>query len=457
MYRNINSNMKNFKSILVLSLALGTFTGVQAAKLTFKVTNPVEKAKVILTFGESGDSKEVAIDAAGNGSIEINGFTPQYVTMQYTRGRRTLYLDPKHDLTLIFNSADMWKATTFQGPGAAINTYLGSGKIKSLGMPDMKLSESKLIQRGDSLYTANCEVLETAKLPQEFTAKEKVRLQYYSYYYFPMYASYHGYVTKNTTFVPSAAYYEKLKGMVTIDSDLLSLKEYKSFLPVAISALSAKGSENDDDNTATKSVNYVDANVKDPQVAEFLVDNYVYDYVDNNGVDNADALIALYHKHVKDAAMNENFKTLCTSWEKLRAGNPSLAFTYTDIDGKSVSSADLKGKFVYIDVWATWCGPCRGELPSLKKLEEAYAGKDIHFLSLSCDKDKKAWENMVKKDELKGIQLHMGGDRAFMEAYRINGIPRFILLDRDGNIISANMSRPSSAKTAAKFDELLKL
>ena len=449
--------MKNFKSILVLSLALGTFAGVQAAKLTFKVTNPDEKAKVILTFGQSGEQKEVTIDAAGNGSIEINNFVPQYVTMQYTRGRRTLYLDPKLDLTLTFNSADMWKATTFQGPGAAINTYLGSGKINSLGMPDMKLSESELIQRGDSLYAANCKVLEAAKLPKEFAAKEKIRLQYNSYYYFPMYASYHGYVTKKDAFVPSPAYYEKLQGMVTIDANLLALKEYKSFLPNAISALSAKGSENDEDNAATKSVNYVDANIKDPKVAEFLVDNYVFDYVDNNGVDNADALIAMYRKHVKDAAMNEKFNTLCANWEKLRAGNPSPEFTYTDIDGKSVSSADLKGKFVYIDVWATWCGPCRGELPSLKKLEEAYAGKDIHFLSLSCDKDKKAWENMVKKDELKGIQLHMGGERAFMDAYRINGIPRFILLDREGNIISANMSRPSSAKTAEKFDELLKL
>lgn len=117
---------------------------------------------------------------------------------------------------------------------------------------------------------------------------------------------------------------------------------------------------------------------------------------------------------------------------------------------------DLKGKYVYIDVWATWCGPCRGEIPALKGLEHTYEGKDIHFVSISCDKDKKAWENMVKKEELKGVQLHMGTDRSFMDAYYINGIPRFILLDRNGNIVSANMSRPSNAQTAAKFDELLK-
>lgn len=64
---------------------------------------------------------------------------------------------------------------------------------------------------------------------------------------------------------------------------------------------------------------------------------------------------------------------------------------------------------------------------------------------------------MVKKDEMKGIQLHLGVESPFMDAYLINGIPRFILLDRDGKIISANMTRPSDPKTAEKFNELLGL
>ena len=142
--------MRTLKSILVLGLALSTFTAAEAAKLTFKVTNPNEKVKVILTFSQSGEQKEVAIDAAGNGNIEITGFTPQYVTMQYTRGRRTLYLDPNQDLTLSFDSDNMWRNTTFEGAGAAINTYLGSKELRSLGMPDMKMQEAALIHKGDS-------------------------------------------------------------------------------------------------------------------------------------------------------------------------------------------------------------------------------------------------------------------------------------------------------------------
>ena len=106
--------MRTLKSIMVLGLALSTFTATEAAKLTFKVTNPNEKVKVRLTFSQSGEQKEVAIDAAGNGNIEITGFTPQYVTMQYTRGRRTLYLDPNQDLTLSFDSDNMWRRRRYQ-------------------------------------------------------------------------------------------------------------------------------------------------------------------------------------------------------------------------------------------------------------------------------------------------------------------------------------------------------
>lgn len=445
------------RSIMVLGLALSTFTASEAAKLTFKVTNPNDKVKVVLTFNQSGERKEVAIDATGHGTLDISGFTPQYVTMQYTRGRRTLYLDPNYDLTLSFDSDNMWRNTTFEGEGAAVNTYLGSKDLKSLGMPDMQMEEAALIHRGDSLYAANCQLLEAAQLPADFTAQEKVRLKYYTYYYFSKYALYHPLYGKDENYIPSRAYYDKLETLAPVSAHLLALKEYKAFLPDAINALSNKGKTIASSSTE-ECVKYIDATIKDEKVAEFLMDEFVYNFVDNNGLDEADELIALFRKHVKDAKSVNNFNALCAKWEKLRSGNPSAAaFSYPDINGKTVSMADLKGKYIYIDVWATWCGPCRGELPALKELEEKYAGKDIHFVSLSCDKNKKAWENMVKKDNLKGIQLHMGTDKTFMDAYLINGIPRFILLDREGNIISANMTRPSDPQTIEKFNQLLEL
>lgn len=139
----------------------------------------------------------------------------------------------------------------------------------------------------------------------------------------------------------------------------------------------------------------------------------------------------------------------------LKQGDQSPSFSYKDINGKTVTLESLKGKMVYIDVWATWCPPCRAELPALKKLEEKY-GKQMHFVSISCDQDKSKWETMVKEKELKGIQLHIGSDRSFMQAYAISGIPRFILLDEAGKIIASDMTRPSDPSTATALETLLK-
>lgn len=450
--------MNKFKSMMVLSLMLGTsFTGAEASKLTFKIANPDDGAKAVLSFTETGDKKEVAIDATGNGTIEINDFTPQYVLLQYGRARRTLYLDPAQDLTISFDGGEMWKAINFDGAAATVNTYLNTGKIKNLTFQDTKLTEDAFMNRADSLFAANNEILKAANLPAAFTDKEKTRLKYFTYGFFPMHPMYYVYQTQDSTHVASDAFYNKLQSLITIDSNLLTLPEYKEFLPNAIASMSNQGVTEKSENTTEQFVNYIDKNIKDAKVAEYLVNLFVYGNISSRGLDGSDALISMFNKHVKDAKMLDKFNTLCTKWEKLKAGTPSPTFSCPDIDGKTVALADLKGKFVYIDVWATWCGPCRGELPHLKTLEEKYADKDIYFVSLSCDKNKKAWENMVKKDEMKGIQLHLGVESPFMDAYLINGIPRFILLDRNGKIISANMTRPSDPKTAEKFNELLGL
>ncbi|WP_276979907.1 TlpA disulfide reductase family protein, partial [Flavobacterium filum] len=125
-------------------------------------------------------------------------------------------------------------------------------------------------------------------------------------------------------------------------------------------------------------------------------------------------------------------------------------FEYENINGGKTSLESLKGKFVYIDVWATWCGPCIGEIPALKAVEKEYHGKNIEFVSISIDdkKDVEKWKKMVADKELKGIQLFADNDwkSDFVKNYAIDGIPRFILIDTEGKIVNADAPRPSDAK-----------
>lgn len=141
-------------------------------------------------------------------------------------------------------------------------------------------------------------------------------------------------------------------------------------------------------------------------------------------------------------------------------GSPSPTFEYDNYKGGKTKLEDFRGKYVYIDVWATWCGPCRQEIPFLKKAEEKYHDKNIVFVSISIDKvkDLEKWKTMVKEKELGGVQVFADNDwnSKFVQDYKITGIPRFILVDPNGNIVKADAPRPSSEELTALLDTILK-
>lgn len=140
-------------------------------------------------------------------------------------------------------------------------------------------------------------------------------------------------------------------------------------------------------------------------------------------------------------------------------GKPSPDFDYENHKGGKTKLSDLKGKYVYIDLWATWCGPCRAEIPYLQKIEEKYHGKNIEFVSISIDatRDHEKWQKFVTDKKLGGTQLIADNDwkSAFVTSYNVLGIPRFILIDPNGNIVSSDAERPSSPALQTQLDAIL--
>lgn len=130
----------------------------------------------------------------------------------------------------------------------------------------------------------------------------------------------------------------------------------------------------------------------------------------------------------------------------LAPGKPAPAIVAKNIKGEEVSLEQFRGNLVYVDFWATWCGPCRGELPYLEKLQDEYKGKKMVFISLSLDDNIEAWEKMVNENKMKGVQLHATGAWSSEAAvsYKIMGIPTFYLIGADGNIVAPGAPRPSS-------------
>lgn len=150
-------------------------------------------------------------------------------------------------------------------------------------------------------------------------------------------------------------------------------------------------------------------------------------------------------KFLLTKAQKEKDNALITPLLTYKPGTDGLQFTYPDKDGKPISFASLKGKVVLVDVWATWCGPCKAEFPHLKQLEKDIEGKPIQIISISTDaeKDKAKWLQMIKDENLGGMQLYAGVENEFSKYYKVNTIPRFLIFDKNGKIVSIDAPRPS--------------
>jgi len=162
-----------------------------------------------------------------------------------------------------------------------------------------------------------------------------------------------------------------------------------------------------------------------------------------------------YKKYFTLPEQLERAKTVETKLVETKTGVPAFQFSFSDLKGKNTSLSDLKGKVVLVDMWATWCGPCRAEEPHWEQLNELYKDKAVAFVGVSVDQDKPKWEEYLKTKNLKGIQLHAGSGNDLSTAYKINSIPRYILIDKAGNLINADSPRPSDPKLKELINQYL--
>ncbi|MBE9599428.1 TlpA disulfide reductase family protein [Pedobacter sp. MC2016-24] len=140
---------------------------------------------------------------------------------------------------------------------------------------------------------------------------------------------------------------------------------------------------------------------------------------------------------------------------KIKVGDkcPDIVFRDTvGYEGNDVKLSSFKGKYVLIDVWASWCAPCRAQYPHFKALAAKMEKKAIVFLSISIDVQVWRWKGSVL-NQMGGIQWKVK-DETFEKVFGINTIPRYILLDKKGTVLSLNMTMPSHPELE---QELMKL
>lgn len=455
--------MNNMKKLLILPFALLLFACADEkqpnyAVLTGNLENFVEDKIRLYDYANTPTVIEVSQDGKFSDTISLTN--AGYYSLRVGRGGYMVYLAPGDVLNIDHNVAVKDAKPSFTGSGSEENQFLADKMAMQFDFNgDMAVlfakEESEFLQNITTVKTKQMEALNASLASPEFKELESKSITYGYLENKGNYKQYHAHFAKIEGFEPSADFLSDVK-LVNLDNNEDAM-QYGSYRNLVISNF-----YNGMDSEDAQGKPQIDAAIQmigekeSPVIKDILVSSSMF-FFNANSDDLAatrDALLAV----TTGETLKEKITTKYEKIKNLTKGNPSPTFNYENFKGGNSALADMKGKYVYIDVWATWCGPCIGEIPSLKKMEHQFADSNIEFVSISIDesKDYETWRTMIGQKELGGTQLMSDNDwkSQFVKEYAIEGIPRFILLDPEGNIVSSDADRPSNKKLAATFKSL---
>ncbi len=177
---------------------------------------------------------------------------------------------------------------------------------------------------------------------------------------------------------------------------------------------------------------------------------------DGLGLEKTESILAKngeFHNHV----FTKKAAEAVAKEKKTAIGSQFTDFSMADPEGTMHKLSDYagKGKYVFVDFWASWCGPCRAELPNVKKAYEQYASKGLEIVGISLDNKAEAWKNALKNMGMTWKQLSdlKGWNCLGADLYSVHAIPATVLIDPQGKIIARNLR---GEEMMAKFAEIFK-
>jgi thiol-disulfide isomerase/thioredoxin len=454
------------KKIIVLLLLIG-FISCQEKEIITTVSGTIKgtDAKEIELEGINF-SKKIPLQSNGTFSDTLDlPYEGMYYLILTDEKSFYVYLEKGFQLQLETKADDFINSMSYTGIGKDENNYLiQKNKLIESKYGDQSNFENvmKIYSDEEQVFLKNIETIKKSMLEkltsssiknERFIKNEKKEIEILALKYQEQYAPYHGYAINNKEFKTSDTFPKAGDDFDMNDEETFKHSySYRTLIGVIFQRI-MYGTPSEDKTPFDKGMEKLNT-ITSKIIRSELTKNMVYEM--NLSAKNIDVIYKGLMKHSIDSVFNNETTLKYETLKKLVKGSPSPTFDYENINGGKTSLESLKGKFVYIDVWATWCGPCIGEIPALKEVEKEYHGKNIEFVSISIDdkKDHEKWKKMVADKELKGIQLFADNawESDFVKNYAIDGIPRFILIDTEGKIVNADAPRPSDAK----LKELLK-
>ena len=464
----------NFRTFLLL-LTLGlTFSNCQSSKadkapvyeaalitINGQITNPSASQQNFVENIYGSESLEVK---HGKFTIQIPSSHPTVLTAYLGNNRLEVYARPGDRILVSFDEKDFENTLAIDGPTTTENEILKQyAQLQTEGignfMSNFQLSEADFVTKMENVQSTGLAFINEAV--KQYPEVDKEFIQFLKDYnslsggsLVGNYETYHKYmVPQDADYIPSDTFNIFFKKMAKMTPYRPGIPQYIELHKSQKMALAQKKIMADSSLMTPEGFNLAKAqvleeNYKDPQLKELMTFDNLYEHMQMDGTVDIEEDYQGFIAKASDDALKMRLKSKHEEWAHLQKGKPAPGFTFPDQDQLSHSLADYKGKVVYIDVWATWCGPCIAEQPYLAEIEAEYAGNnDIVFMGVSIDDEKGMWLNAVTQKEMSGVQLFSEGgfNSEINQKYNIIGIPRFILIDKEGNLVDATAARPSSA------------
>ena len=400
----------NLNYLLNISLILLSSCSKDSNSITVKgtITNPVSN---IVLFNFPDSSYQTEVDSKGNFEITFSADSAQYVS--FIHGERTrMFLKPRDKINITFDTNEFDETMSYKNsPESSFLAY------KYMATEKKDFYGESLYLKSEDEYESYIEeykamiLQELAKIDNTYFRKTELK---------NLNNSIERYLKQKQNFADRS----KEELLYMWDARKLSL-EYNFY------GLLASSVKSEFENSLSE-----------------------YEQKMLTALDRIKSLERFEEEKEKISRIISKWKERKVDYDNMpKDGDMSIDFSYPNLQEEMISLSSFKGNLVYIDVWATWCSPCIAEIPSLKKLQKDYEDQEIVFLSVSVDTDKDAWVKMLSDDDLSGVQLWADGWSEISKSYAIFGIPRFMLIDQTGRLVSVDAPRPSSNEIRKIIEE----
>jgi len=408
-----------------------------------------------IVLSKDSFSDTALLTNSGNFIFNIHLKNPEYFYLKDGKNHLKVFLEPDYQLSISYNSNNIFNSIEFTGNGAKPNAYL---KDKYLLMLENAITLSSLYEMPvkefrylvDSLFVIKKmffnEFVAETDLPKRFKQTELACLKYDRGTQLMEYLL----SSKYAHDINEENYFKFLQKLSVNDSLLLDLYEYRSFLSAYINYFSGKKTQGE--NRAAHEITLAKMQTTNALIQNQAVKDYLFfilmkDQVKFYGYKNSEALFKIFDLNCKNSMYRNQLLIPYSNYQKLSQTDKAPQITMLSYKGKKVTLNDFKGTYIYIDVWASWCLPCRKESPIFESLSEKFKHKNIEFVSISIDKKKEDWLDFINLKHQYKNQYWIPEIKPFIDAYMIQTIPHFLIIDDKGNLIDNNARRPSEGKT----------